>query len=48
VNNTHIVGKIILAFEHLSTQLTIIELKVKVSKCKLWNPSGIFLGIKIP
>jgi hypothetical protein len=24
-----------------------VELKVKVSKCKLWSLSGIFLGIEI-
>jgi hypothetical protein len=35
-------------FGHLSTQLTLVQLKVKVSKCKLWNPSKIFPGIKIP
>jgi len=33
---------------HLSTQLAPIGLRVKMSKCKLWNPSGISLNIKIP
>jgi hypothetical protein len=39
-NDTHIVGsmnEITHAFEHLSTQLTLLGLKVKVSKCKLWE-----------
>ncbi len=35
-------------FDHLSTQLTLVGFRVKMSKCKLWNPSWIFLGIKIP
>jgi hypothetical protein len=35
------------AFDYISTQLTLIGLKVKVLECKLWNPSGIFPGIKI-
>jgi len=37
-NDTHIVGsmsEITHAFDHLSTQLTLLGLKVKVSKCKL-------------
>jgi hypothetical protein len=34
-------------FDHLSTQLTLVELEVKVSKCKLWSSSRIFLGVKI-
>ncbi len=34
-------------FYHLLTQLTLVGLMVKVSKCKLWNPLGISLGIKI-
>jgi hypothetical protein len=49
-NDTHIVGpmgEIICAFGHLSTQLTLVGLKVKMSMCKLWNPSGIFPGIRI-
>jgi hypothetical protein len=44
-NDTHIVSsmnKIILTFDHLSTQLTLVGLKVKALKCKLWNPSRIF------
>ncbi len=48
MNDTHIVEKIVRAFDHLLTQLAIVRLKVKVSKCKLWSPSGISLGIKIP
>jgi hypothetical protein len=36
------------AFDHLSTQLALIRLRVKMSKCKLWNPLKIYLGIKIP
>jgi len=35
-------------FDHLCFQLALIGLKVKVSKCKLWSPSRILLGIKIP
>ncbi len=45
VNDTHIMGpmnEITHAYEHLSTQLTLVGLKVKVSKCKLWHPSWIF------
>jgi hypothetical protein len=40
-------SEIISTFDHLSTQLTLVELRVKVLKCKLWNPSGIFSSIKI-
>jgi hypothetical protein len=36
------------AFDHLSTQLAIVGLRVKMSKCKLWSPLEIYLGIKIP
>ncbi len=39
---------IIHAFDHLLTQLTLIRLRVKVSKCKLWSPLGISANIKIP
>jgi len=49
-NDTHIVGpmsEIIRTFDHLSTKLTLVELKVNVSKCKLWSPSWISLGIEI-
>jgi hypothetical protein len=35
-------------FDHLLTQLTLIGLRVKVSKCKLWNSSKISPSIKIP
>jgi hypothetical protein len=41
-------NEITCAFDHLLTQLTLIGFRVKVSKCKLWNPSGIFLGVEIP
>jgi hypothetical protein len=50
-NDTHIMGplsEITHAFDHLLTQLTLVGLKVKVSKCKLWSPSWIFLSIEIP
>jgi hypothetical protein len=40
-------SEIIPTFDHLSTQLTWIRVRVKVSKCKLWNPSRIFLGMEI-
>jgi hypothetical protein len=51
MDNIHIMGhlsEISHAFDHLSTQLTLIGLRIKVLKCKLWNPSKISLGIKIP
>jgi len=50
-NDTHIVelmNEITYAFDHLLTQLALIGLKVTVSKCKFWNPFGIFLSIEIP
>jgi hypothetical protein len=50
VDDIHIVGlvnEITHAFDHLSTQLTLVGLKVKVLKCKLWSPSGIFPNIEI-
>jgi hypothetical protein len=34
------------AFDHISNQLTLIGLRVKVSKCKFWNPSKISLSIE--
>jgi hypothetical protein len=40
MDDTHIVGpmnEITHAFDHLSTQLTLVGLKVKMSKCKLWS-----------
>jgi hypothetical protein len=49
-NDTHMMGpmsKIIPHFDHLSTQLALIKLKVKTLKCKLWNPSGISSSIEI-
>ncbi len=50
MNDTHIVGlmnEIIPPFDHLSTQLAIVGLKVKTLKCELWNPSGISSSIEI-
>jgi hypothetical protein len=44
-DDMHIMGpmnEITHAFDHFSTQLTLVGFRVKVSKCKLWNPSGIF------
>jgi hypothetical protein len=38
IDDTHITGpmnEIIHAFDHLSTQLTLVGLRVKVSRCKL-------------
>jgi hypothetical protein len=35
------------AFDHLSTQSTLLGLRVKVSKCKLWSSSKIFPDVKI-
>ncbi len=34
-------------FDHLLTQLTLVGLRVKVLKYKLWNPSRVSLGIEI-
>jgi hypothetical protein len=36
------------AFDHLSTQLTLVGLRVKVSKCQFWNPLRIYLNIEFP
>jgi hypothetical protein len=50
-NDTHIVGpmsEITCAFDHLLTQLALVGLRVKVSKCKLWSPLGISPSIDIP
>jgi hypothetical protein len=41
------ISEITCTFDRLSTQFALVGLKVKVSKCKLWNPSGIFLSIEI-
>ncbi len=49
-DNTHIMGpmsEISCAFDHLLTQLTQVGFKVQMSKCKFWNPLGIFPGIEI-
>ncbi len=50
MDDFHIVGpmnELFCAFDHLLTQLTQVGLKVKVSKCKFWSPSKIFLNIEI-
>jgi len=50
MDDTHIVrpmNEITHAFDHISTQLALIELRVKVSKCKFWNPSKISLSIEV-
>jgi hypothetical protein len=41
-------NEIVSTFDHLLTKLTLIVLKVKVSKCKLCNPLGIPSSIKNP
>jgi hypothetical protein len=51
MDNTHIVGpmkEIVLAIDHLLTQLALVGLKIKVSKCRLWSPLGISSSIEIP
>jgi hypothetical protein len=40
-------NEITYAFNHLSTQLALVGLKVKMLKCKLWTSSRIFPGIEI-
>ncbi len=48
MDDIHIMGpmsEIFCAFDHHLTQSALMGLRVKVSKCKLWNPSGLFLGI---
>ncbi len=48
-DDTHIVGtmsKVVLAFNHLLTQLALIGLKVNMSTCKLWSPLGISSSVK--
>ncbi len=48
--DTHILGpmsEITHVFDQLLTQLALVGLGVKMSKCKLWNPSKIFLDIEI-
>jgi hypothetical protein len=50
MDNIHIMGpmnELSYAFNHLSTQLAQVGLKVKVSKCKFWGLSRISPGIKI-
>ncbi len=51
MDDTHIMGplsEITCAFDHILTQLTLVGLKVKVSKCKFWSPSRISQNIEIP
>jgi hypothetical protein len=48
VNDAHIMGPMretVYTFDHL---LTLVGLRVKVWKCKLWNPSKISSNINIP
>jgi len=40
-------NKIIPTFDHLLTQLTLVGLRVKLSKCKLWSPLGFSLSIEV-
>jgi hypothetical protein len=50
-DDMHIMGlmnEITRAFDHLLTQLTLVRLKVKVSKCKFWNLLGISPSMDIP
>jgi len=39
-------SEIIPTFDHFSTQLALVGFRVKMSKCKLWSPSGNSLNIK--
>ncbi len=51
MDDTHIVGlmsEIARSFDHLLTQSALVGLRVKVLKCKLWSPLGIFPSIEIP
>jgi hypothetical protein len=41
-------NEITCAFDHLSTKLTLVGLRVKMSKCKFWSPLRISLVIEIP
>jgi hypothetical protein len=41
-------SEITCAFDHLSTELALIGLRVKLSKCKLWSLSNISPNIEIP
>jgi hypothetical protein len=41
-------SEITYAFDHLLTQLTLVGLRVKMSKCKFWSPLGLSPSIKIP
>jgi hypothetical protein len=45
IDDIHIMGlmnEITYAFDHLSTQLTLMKLRVNMSKCKLWSKSRFF------
>jgi hypothetical protein len=42
-----LMNEVVLTFDHLSTQLTLVLLRIKVSKCKLWNPLRIFSNVDI-
>ncbi len=51
VDDIHIMwpmSEITRTFDHLSTQLALVRLKVKMSKYKLRNPLGLFPGLEIP
>ncbi len=41
-------SEIVHTFDHLLTQLILVGLKAKVSKCKFWIPLGISSSIEIP
>jgi hypothetical protein len=40
-------NEITYGLDHLSTQLALVGLRVKVSKWKHWSPLGLFVGINI-
>jgi hypothetical protein len=42
-----LLSEIVRTFDHFLSQLALVGLKVKVSKCKFWSPSRIFPGIEI-
>jgi hypothetical protein len=41
-------NEVVIGFDHLSTHLALIGLKVKVLKCKTLKSIGVSLGIEIP
>jgi hypothetical protein len=51
MDDTHIVepmSEITYAFDHLSTPLSLVGFRVKVSKCMLWSPLRISPCMEIP